>query len=461
MVRESATIALNVLVLVSSHRQDGHMKHLYVISVLAILSAFAVPGKAELMYGLKNTNSLVAFDSAHSSTATSPLAITGLQTNDLLVAIDVRPMNGLLYGLGNLSNLYVINPASGVATQVGSHGGFSLSGTSFAFDFNPVTDRIRVVSDTGQNLRLNPDTGALDVADPNVFYPAGDPNNGATPNIEGAAYSNNFAGAGSTTLYDIDATLLTLVTQDSVTGQLHTVGTLDFAPEVTLQNALGFDVSGTSGIAYAAFNLTGELQTELSIVNLNSGDSAGVNVIGGGFPIIDIAVAGINVVSRKTHGGAGTFSIPMPLVGQSGVEDRVGNDGIASRHTIVISYPISPVGATASVTAHNPPGAMGSLSNVSVSGNDLVVDLTGVSNQQVLTVSTSGGSVRPLTVPIGFLVGDTNGNRSVNSTDVSQTKLQSGIAISNSNFREDVSVGGSINSSDVSQVKLQSGTALP
>src|SRR4051812_42901938 len=106
------------------------------------------------MYGITNTNKIFAFDSAASDSPTPRLTITGLQTNDLIVAIDVRPANGQLYGLGNLSNLYVINPATGVATQVGSHGGFTLSGASFAFDFNPVTDRIRVVSNTGQNPRL-------------------------------------------------------------------------------------------------------------------------------------------------------------------------------------------------------------------------------------------------------------------------------------------------------------------
>ena len=167
------------------------MRQLRAVCVLAILLAFGVSGKAELIYGLTNPNSLMSFDSATPATGTPQLAITGLQAGDSLVAIDVRPLNGVLYGLGNLSNLYIINPVSGVATQVGSHGGFSLNGTSFGFDFNPVTDRIRVVSNTGQNLRLNPDTGVLAGADPNVAYAAGDPNNGATPNIEGAAYSNN------------------------------------------------------------------------------------------------------------------------------------------------------------------------------------------------------------------------------------------------------------------------------
>jgi len=415
-------------------------------------------GKAELIYGLTNANSLFAFDGAMPFTTTSPLAITGLQPGDSLVAIDLRPLNGVLYGLGNLSNLYIINPVSGLATQVGSHGGFSLSGTSFGFDFNPVTDRIRVVSNTGQNLRLNPDTGVLAGADPNVAYAAGDPNNGATPNIEGAAYSNNFVGAGSTTLYDIDATLRILATEDPATGELHTVGSLGLG--FMLQDTLGFDISGISGVAYAAFTATGSQFSQLSTVSLSNGGSGGVGLIGG-FTVIDIAVANANVVSRKIHGSAGTFSIPMPLAGPSGVEDRVGNGGVAGTHTIVFNYTTSPAGATASVVAHNPPGGTGTVSNVSVSGNDLIVDLTNVSNQQVLTLSTSGGTVSPVTVPIGFLLGDTNGSRSVSAADVGQTKAQSGNAAGAANFRTDTNVSGAISAADVGQVKAHSGTSIP
>ena len=168
-----------------------------------------------------------------------------------------------------------------------------------------------------------------------------------------------------------------------------------------------------------------------------------------------------SVFSQKTHGGAGTFSIPMPLTGPSGVEGRIGNGGIAGNHTIVLSYTTSPAGATANVMAHNPPGATGIVSNVTVSGNDLLVDLTNVSNQQVLTLATSGGSVGATTVSIGFLLGDTNGNRAVSASDIGQTKAQAGVPVTGANFRSDVGVNGSITASDIGQVKAQSGTSLP
>ncbi len=167
-----------------------------------------------------------------------------------------------------------------------------------------------------------------------------------------------------------------------------------------------------------------------------------------------------SVVSRKTHGGVGNFSIPLPLTGPSGVEDRSGNGGIAGNHTIVLSHSADPTGATASVIAHSPAAGTGTVNSVSYSGNDMIVDLTGVSNAQVLTLSTSGGSVSPATVPIGFLVGDTNGNRIVNASDVSQTKSRIGQTVDASNFRSDVNANGTINASDASQVKANIGSAL-
>ena len=79
--------------------------------------------------------------------------------------------------------LYVVSPLTGAATAVGGPFTPALSGTVFGFDFNPTVDRIRVVSDTGQNLRLNPDTGAVATADGAI--------NPGTPRIVGSAYTNN------------------------------------------------------------------------------------------------------------------------------------------------------------------------------------------------------------------------------------------------------------------------------
>jgi len=63
---------------------------------------------------------------------------------------------------------------------------------------------------------------------------------------------------------------------------------------------------------------------------------------------------------------------------------------------------------------------------------------------------------------MGVLVGDTTGNGSVTASDIGQVKVQSGQAVTGSNFRTDVTAnGGSITASDIGLVKSASGTLLP
>src|SRR5947208_2467895 len=90
---------------------------------------------AVLLYGTSG-NDLARFDSGATGVVTS-VPVTGLQAGESLVGVDVRPANQLLYGVGSSSRLYTINPLTGVATQVGGAGAFTLSGTSFGVDFNP------------------------------------------------------------------------------------------------------------------------------------------------------------------------------------------------------------------------------------------------------------------------------------------------------------------------------------
>ena len=141
----------------------------------------------------------------------SRLRITGLAPGDRLVGIDFRPATGQLYGLGTLgggaglAQLYIIDTETAVATPVGVRNAM-LVGTSFGFDFNPVPDRIRVVSNLGPNLRLNPDNGAIAGIDMDLVYAAGDPNAGRMPSVVGVAYTNpDRDPQTNTVLYDIDS----------------------------------------------------------------------------------------------------------------------------------------------------------------------------------------------------------------------------------------------------------------
>ena len=274
-------------------------KNILLVSCLAIATALSV--RAETIVALTAANHLLSFDSATPGTITSNVQVTGLQTGETLLGIDFRPATGALYALGSTSRLYELNTTTGAAKLIGP-GAFTpaLSGTRFGFDFNPTVDRIRVTSDADQNIRLNPDTGAVAATDTNLQFAAGDPHAGANPNVVGSAYSNNFAGATVTVLYDIDSGVDALVIQNPPNGgTLNTVGALG----IDASNDVGFDISGVTGAAYAT------ISPNLYSINLQSGLATLIGVIGGPGPtelIVDIAAAvQTRLVNISTRGRVG------------------------------------------------------------------------------------------------------------------------------------------------------------
>ncbi len=212
-------------------------------SLAASTVAHAVPA-----IGLLGGTSLFGFDTTTPGVATGTTAITGLSSGERLYSIDYRPTTGALYALGTTGSLYTINSTTGLAT-LASTLSTGLSGSDFDISFNPTVDRLRVVSNSGQNLRVNVDTGAVTM-DGTLAYAAGDAAAGRTPSIVGAGYTNQVSGTvATTTLYDLDATAATLVTQAPPNnGTLNTVGALGVA------NVLSFEIDGTTSLAYAATN---------------------------------------------------------------------------------------------------------------------------------------------------------------------------------------------------------------
>jgi hypothetical protein len=275
---------------------------------------------AVTIYGVTSTNVLLTFDSATPGTTTS-VAITGLQAGENVLGIDLRPATGQLYALGSTSRLYTINPATGAATQVGT-GTFSpaLVGTSFGFDFNPVVDRIRVVSDADQNFRLNPDTGAVVATDTNLAYASGDPNFGTNPNVVASAYTSNFAGATTTTLFGIDSNLDIALLQGSQdgtpispnTGQLFTLLPLG----VNTADAVGFDFGGGMGFV----SLTPPTGAPSSLYTVGAQSVILVGTIGTGFIVVDITVGvqGPTPTPTPTVTGTATSTATVTATAQGG-----------------------------------------------------------------------------------------------------------------------------------------------
>ena len=224
-------------------------------------------------YAVDNANNLMIFNPYSPSTPISK-PITGLQSGENVLGLDMRPVNGQLYALGSTSRLYTINASSGAATVVGTAPfTTALSGTQFGFDFNPTVDRIRIVSNTGQNLRAHPETGAIASVDLNL--------NPGTPTVSAAAYTNNFAGTTTTTLYVMDVLKNKLYIQNPPNnGTLVEVGNISG----TFVEANGFDIGGTSGKAFALLNDEGLVklfQVNLQNAQLNAGTPVSISGIRG------------------------------------------------------------------------------------------------------------------------------------------------------------------------------------
>lgn len=256
------------------------------VSFFSLIASFS----ASTMFGVplfltNSSNSLLRIDSATPGTISSNLAITGLQAGENLLGIDFRPANGVLYGVGSSNRLYSLNTATGVATQVGNAGVFTLSGTFFGVDFNPSVDRLRVTSNTGQNLRVNPDGTTATVTDGPLAYAAGDANAGVGPRVVASAYTNG-PGALTTTLFDIDSNLGILATQAPPnSGTLNTVGSLG----VSTTTQVGFDILPLSGVAFASLTSAASGFSSLYTINLGTGAATLIGAIGAGQSITGLA----------------------------------------------------------------------------------------------------------------------------------------------------------------------------
>ncbi len=268
------------------------------VAVSLVLPASGAAGaepSGTTLYGLTTTNRIVTFDSAVPVFASRDVPVTGLAAGEQLIGIDRRPKTGVLYGVGRLGTagrLYTVDPATGAATFVaplvtaptvvgGPRTPIALSGTEFGFDFNPAADALRIVSDTGQNLRVIP-SDRMPAA---IALLTGDTFTDGTLNVAGAtatgvsaaAYTGNDNDpATGTTLYDIDTRRDLLVKQDPPNaGTLITVGSLRF-PAGPIA---GFDIVTAGGVdtGYAAITV-GTSLTLLTRVDLTTGQARVTNV---------------------------------------------------------------------------------------------------------------------------------------------------------------------------------------
>lgn len=220
--------------------------------------------------------------------------------------------------------------------------------------------------------------------------------------------------------------------------------------------------AGVGDMASANFILKGSVGDSIS-----TGSTASANFIANaGFRYqLDLSVPSmvqlLSVFSRKVHGAAGPFDVPIDLAqvvtGNVSVEPR----GIGSGHSIHFRFN-GPITVAGTATATNQLMAATGSAMTAFSGNDVIVTLTGVPNASRIKLDLTGvNGAATATAALGFLLGDVNNNRATNSTDVSALKAQSGQVSAQSNFRHDLNASGTVTAADVAAAKAKSGTLLP
>lgn len=239
-----------------------------VLSV-ALLALAAAAARAEDVVGLRDDNTLVSFDSASPGTIRSTRPITGLAEGEILLAIDFRPSDGVLFGVGSTNQVYRIDRDTGVAVDVSAFA-FQpvLSGTDFGLTFDVAGSLMRVTSDAGENLVLDSLTGATSSTDTTLRYGGGEEFAGQIAGLGACAWKASPSGDD---LYGIDTARRLLVRVSApAAGTVASVGPLG-TTALELGGYTGFDVSPDSGQAYAALSLVGEGVSRFYTVNLATG----------------------------------------------------------------------------------------------------------------------------------------------------------------------------------------------
>ncbi len=246
---------------------------------LSSLHAETIYALSETANGPVTVNTLLRFDSAAPGVITTSQRITGLSGFPTDLAI--RPADGQLYTEVG-TNVYRIDPATAQATLLLSNAAFSSQIVTAAF--NPVMGLLRVISTRGENqplsFRVNVDTGAV-IQD------------GISPGQpRGLAYTNNYAGANTTTLYTFFGDGLSIDNPENQ-SQFTTVGRIGVPGASDVLSSLS--ISGLTGTAYASLTYgggtPGPYSSQFYMVDLNTGAGTLVGPIGNGTLFVEAIAA--------------------------------------------------------------------------------------------------------------------------------------------------------------------------
>lgn len=268
------------------------------------LDPAASPQRKETVHAVTHSHRLVSFNAGRPELFLSDRSLAGLAHGEQVLGIDYRVARGELYALTSAGRVGRIEVASGQFMALGE-GRLPLEGERFGFDFNPSADRIRIVSDARQNLRVHPDTGAqVDFnaeqpgmqPDGTLTYADGDVQYGNKPEIAAAGYTYNKNDEKLTTNFAIDIARGSLVRQGSIegekpvvspnSGKLYTVGRLGVADIADAH----FDIADLDNTALAVFSTAADPAPRLHVIDLTTGRATPVGKVGKGEPLRGIAI---------------------------------------------------------------------------------------------------------------------------------------------------------------------------
>lgn len=245
------------------------MKFRSLMLAAAAVPMFAFAAQAAQVAALVGGDTIAVVDTAQKK-AVKSMKVTGL--SGALVGIDVRPADGMLYGLVEDGTLYTI-AMDGKATMKSKLDTMVAKGATVTVDFNPVADRLRVMGSDGMNLRVNPDDGKV-TKDGDHKYADADMHKGEKPNIIAGAYTNSVKGAKETALFNIDGTIGGLIKQAPPNdGVLSAVGKLGMKA-----TTVAFDIWSDGNGKNEAWLMSGDT---LYSVDLTSGKATEAAKIGG------------------------------------------------------------------------------------------------------------------------------------------------------------------------------------
>ena len=349
-----------------------------------------------LVYGLTTHAAprIVSFDATNPNVIRTDFAITGLKAGQTIAGMDMRPQDRQVYALGvnatvptdTNTTIYTLNVSTGVATIFADSVKMNLGGiNNITVDFNPVANRLRVISgNNDRNYRLNLTLSPVVVVrDAMLNYASGDANLGVNPLVAAGAYTNNYACATTTQLFDIETQSGVLSLQNPPNnGVLNTIASLGLMLDPS-DYSMGFDIfthnQGGSPVntTYLAANIMGGNNFDsLYMVNLTGGTMA-VGRIGNGLGIKDIAVA-IN---------------PLPTAMLT-----ASNSPICSGNSAVFTL----TGTPGSVVTYNING-----------GSNATITLTGVTANVTIVNATNNKTLNLVSVTDGFCGQNLTGNLTV------------------------------------------------